>query len=191
MKLGQLVHDRELAESRLLRELVAKGDAVVERPEYHDELPARISGLHHRHPQLVVQVPHARHLAPRLLPYLVGGVTLRARDLEALREGRLADARVPDVQRVVLPAAAKDLHRSFDLDLAADQRIDTVIAGTLIQISGELVQRTGSFLAALLFRIAEAALENPDGSPARASFFMATWRKYTRVLARFLCPRTH
>ena len=46
---------------------------------------------------------------------------------EALDDGRLADARVADEERVVLAAAREDLDGALDLVLAADERIDVTL----------------------------------------------------------------
>ncbi len=59
---------------------------------------------------------------------------------EAFGQRRLADARVTHVQRIVLPAAAQYLHRSLDLDLAADQRIDLAVDRQLVEIRRKLLQ---------------------------------------------------
>ena len=64
---------------------------------------------------------------------------------QALDDGGLADARFADEHRVVLGAAGQNLHHPFRLPLAADDRIETVVAGELREVATELVQhkRTG------------------------------------------------
>src|SRR6185503_8066531 len=68
---------------------------------------------------------------------------------EAFRDGGFADARIADVERVVLRPAAEDLHRTVDLRHTADQRIDLARAGLLVEVDGELFER-GLLLAAVL-----------------------------------------
>ena len=46
---------------------------------------------------------------------------------EAFGDRGLADARIADIERIVLLAAAEDLDRAVDLMLAADQRIDLAV----------------------------------------------------------------
>ena len=43
---------------------------------------------------------------------------------QSFRDGGLADARIADIQRVVLGAAAEDLDGALDFQIAADQWID-------------------------------------------------------------------
>ena len=68
---------------------------------------------------------------------------LAALDLEsqALGDGCFADARIADVHRVVLAAAAQDLDGAFDFCLAPDKRIDAVLLGQLDQIDRKGGQR--------------------------------------------------
>ena len=54
---------------------------------------------------------------------------------EPLHDGRLADARFADKDRIILCAARKDLHRAPDLVVAADHRIDLALAGKLSEIA--------------------------------------------------------
>ena len=53
---------------------------------------------------------------------------------EALHNGRLADARFADVQRVVLAATAQDLDGALDFDLPAHERIDAPLDGSLVEV---------------------------------------------------------
>ncbi len=80
----------------------------------------------------------------------VGHVVLRDAPGQALGDGRLADARLAHQQRVVLAPAAQDLDDALHLVLAADQRIDLAVAGHLVQVLRELVQRRALALAALV-----------------------------------------
>src|SRR3546814_12701047 len=61
-------------------------------------------------------------------------------------DGRLADARIADIERIVLRAAAEDLEGAFHLLAGTDQRIDLSVAGLLVQIHGELLERSFSLL---------------------------------------------
>ncbi len=67
---------------------------------------------------------------------------------QAFRDRGLADAGIADIERVVLAAAAEDLHRAIDLRPATDQRIDLAVFRLLVEIDGELVER--SFLLGVL-----------------------------------------
>ena len=69
---------------------------------------------------------------------------------EAFGERRLADARVADEHRVVLAAAAEDLHRALELVGAADQRIELAGAGARGQVGGVGGQRVARGRAAAL-----------------------------------------
>ncbi len=60
---------------------------------------------------------------------------------QALGERRLADARLADVERVVLAATTEDLHRALDLEFASDQRIDLALRRLLVQIGCIKLQR--------------------------------------------------
>ena len=53
---------------------------------------------------------------------------------ETFGDGRLADAGVADIERVVLRTAAQDLDRAVDLGMAADQRIDLAGLGLLVEV---------------------------------------------------------
>ena len=54
---------------------------------------------------------------------------------QALGDGGLADARVADIERVVLGAAAQDLDGALDLGLAADQRVDPALGAFLLRLT--------------------------------------------------------
>ena len=70
---------------------------------------------------------------------------------DALRQpfddGRLAYARLADQHRIVLGAAAQDLHHALQLLIAADQRIELVIHCRLGQVARELYQQAGFAIA--------------------------------------------
>src|SRR3546814_10356960 len=61
-------------------------------------------------------------------------------------DGRLADARIADIERIVLRAAAEDLDGALHLLAATDQRIDLSVAGLLVQIHAELLERAFALL---------------------------------------------
>ncbi len=60
---------------------------------------------------------------------------------QPLDDGGLADARVPDEQRVVLAPPRQHVQRALDLRLPPDERIDLPGAGALVQVDRELRQR--------------------------------------------------
>ncbi|MDT4809889.1 hypothetical protein FQZ97_427910 [compost metagenome] len=60
---------------------------------------------------------------------------------QAFGDGRLADARLADQQRVVLAPTGKDLRHPFDFRLAPDQRIDPPLPRQFVQIAGIGIQR--------------------------------------------------
>src|SRR4029079_16233494 len=76
---------------------------------------------------------------------------------ETLRDRGFADARVADVERVVLRPAAKDLHGPVDLRHAADQRVDLAGPGLVVKVDHELLERA-FLLVALAFGLFLCAL---------------------------------
>ena len=60
---------------------------------------------------------------------------------QSLSQCGFADARVADIQGIVLAPPTKNLHGSFDLDLAADQRVDLAVDRLLIKVGRISVQR--------------------------------------------------
>ena len=60
---------------------------------------------------------------------------------QALGDRRFADARLADVHRVVLAAAAQYLNGAFDFGFASDERVDAVLLGQLDQINRKGGQR--------------------------------------------------
>ena len=60
---------------------------------------------------------------------------------QAFHDGGLAHARLADQHRVVLGAAAENLHHALQLVIAADQRIERVVHGGLRQVAAELGQQ--------------------------------------------------
>ena len=59
---------------------------------------------------------------------------------EALDDGRLADARVAQDERVVLLAAGKHLHHALDLAVAADDGVELAVRRQLREVAAELLQ---------------------------------------------------
>ncbi len=75
---GQLFADIHVAQLRLIRELVAEPDAVVERTEHDGERALRRIFLDQSNAQLVVAVANIAPLAPRLFPRFVDAACLHA-----------------------------------------------------------------------------------------------------------------
>ena len=65
---------------------------------------------------------------------------------EPLRDRRLADARFPDEQRIVLLTAAEDLDRPVDLAVTPDERVDFSFPRLLVQIDAIGLERVGFLL---------------------------------------------
>src|SRR5579859_1126925 len=70
---------------------------------------------------------------------------------DALREpfdnGRLSYSRLADQNRIVLGAAAQDLHHPLEFLITADQRVKLVVHRGLGQVAGELNQQAGFTIA--------------------------------------------
>jgi hypothetical protein len=67
-------------------------------------------------------------------------VALRHALREALDHRRLADARLADEDRVVLPAAGQDVDHLPDLEVAAEHRVEPAPPRALGEVDGELVE---------------------------------------------------
>jgi hypothetical protein len=106
------------------------------------------AGDHHR------EVQHHEALVLEDLRHLAVDDVLR----QALDDGRLADARLAQQHGVVLAAAAEDLDDALDLVLAADDRVEVVLAGQLGEVAAEGVERRGLALGALGAGLALALL---------------------------------
>ena len=76
---------------------------------------------------------------------------------EALDDRRLADARLADEHRVVLGAAAEDLHDPLELAAAADDRVELLLAGELGEVATELVEDLAVALVAGVSSLPAAA----------------------------------
>ena len=105
------------------------------------------------------QRAHVERVDDRALEHL-GDVALDDLAREAFGDGGFADAGIADVERVVLRAAAEDLHRAVDLGHAADQRIDLAGPRLLVEVDGELLERA-FLLAAFLLGL---FLRSPSGA---------------------------
>ncbi len=68
---------------------------------------------------------------------------------EALDDGRLADARLADQDRVVLGPARQDLDDPADLVVAADDRVELARAGLGGQVAAVLLERRVGALGVL------------------------------------------
>src|SRR6185437_15936736 len=98
------------------------------------------------------QGAHVERVDGRALEH-VGDVTLDDLAREPFRDRGFADARVADVERVVLRPATEDLHRAVDLGHPPDERIDLAVARLLVEVDGELLERGFLLAAALLLRL--------------------------------------
>src|SRR6185295_8533666 len=81
----------------------------------------------------------------------------------------LADARIADVDRVVLAPPLEDLERALDLALAADQRVDRALLrelGQLLAVGPERI--AGGLAAALVLLVPLALARRLAGRAARA-----------------------
>ena len=70
----------------------------------------------------------------------LGDLALDDRLGQALHDGGLADAGLPDQHRVVLRTAGQDLHDPLDFLLPPDDRVELALAGGLGQVATELVE---------------------------------------------------
>ena len=123
-------------------------DQRVDLVDEEDDVAARADLLEHLLQALleITAVAAARHertevervelLARERLGHLVGHDLLG----QALDDGRLADARLADEDRVVLGAPRQHLHDAFDLFRAADDRVELAVAGELGEVAAELVE---------------------------------------------------
>ncbi len=128
---------------------LARADDRVQFVDEQDDLAVRLGDfLQHRLEPLLelaavlgagdqgahVQGDHALALQPLrhvLLDDALG---------EAFDDGRLADARLADEDGVVLGAPRQHLHDAADLVVAADDRVELVVAGGLRQVAAVLLQ---------------------------------------------------
>ena len=109
------------------------------------------------------QVERPDVLVHEVLGHVAGSNLLR----EALDDGRLAHARVAQDERVVLGAAAQDLHHALDFLLAADHRVELALARLLGEVRRVLLERVRA-IALLLCGVAAAEERQPRAGTARA-----------------------
>ena len=118
----------------------------------------------------------------------VGDVVAEQARREPFGQRRLADARVADEDRVVLPPPAQDLHRPLQLVGAADQRIELAGARARGQVHGVGAQRIAGRRAAAfaepgfsLLRIVTAGVgtDVDDGGT-----LLTPWVMYSRMSSR-------
>ncbi len=76
---------------------------------------------------------------------------------EALDDGGLADAGLPDEHRIVLGPALQNLNGAPDLVIAADDRIEFALARALGEIDAVLLQRLAVLLGARILHLGAAA----------------------------------
>ena len=135
--------DRALSRARADKrvQLVDEEHRVVRVPQLLDDLLESLLEL-----AAVLRAGHERAdvegkdaLVQQDVRHVAGHDPMR----EALRDGRLADARLADERRVVLRLAAEDLDDPLDLLLAADDRIELVGAGRLREVDAERVDGGG------------------------------------------------
>src|SRR5579883_486453 len=93
----------------------------------------------------------------------LGHVALHDLVGQALDDGGLANAGLADQGRIVLGPAAQDLDDALDLLLAADDRIQLVVAGGGREVHAQLIDGRGAAVAALAVRRAAGLREHLDG----------------------------
>ena len=105
---------------------------------------------------------------------------------EAFDDGRLADARFAEQHRVVLGAAAEDLDRPFDFVLAADDRVELLLAGQLGEVAAEAVERGRLAAALAAFAASPPSSPTPPRPPrSRLGAFEAVAEQVENFLADF------
>ena len=102
---------------------------------------AAVAGAGHER----AEVERVELLALQRVGHVVGDDLLA----EALDDGGLADAGLADEHRVVLGAAGQHLHDPLDLAMAADDRVELLLAGELGEVAPELVEHEGAALGGL------------------------------------------
>ncbi len=71
----------------------------------------------------------------------LGDITADDAKGEALGDGRLSDAGLPDEHGIILRAAGDDLHDAANLHIPADDRVELSGAGPIGQVDGEPLER--------------------------------------------------
>jgi len=87
----------------------------------------------------------------------LGHFVLRDAPGQAFCDGGLAHTGLTDQQRIVLAPAAKNLDHTLDFEFAPDQRIDLAVAGQLVEVLGELVERRAFAVAVVFLTFATTA----------------------------------
>ena len=85
------------------------------------------------------QRAHVERIDRRAQQYL-GHLALDDAARQPFGDRRFADARLADIERVVLGPSAQDLNRALDLGFAADQRIDLAALRLLVEIDAICVE---------------------------------------------------
>ena len=132
------VEERIEAQNRLAKALWELGDLAGALRDLADdrlqallELPAEL-----RAGKQAGEVKREDLLALQWLGDIPRGDALR----KALDDGRLADAGFADEHRVVLGAAAEDLHHALELACTTDHRVELLLACELREVATELVE---------------------------------------------------
>jgi hypothetical protein len=94
------------------------------------------------------QRAHVERHQPTVLE-AVGHVAIGDPQRQPLGDRGLADAGIADQHRVVLGPSGEDLDGSADLLVAADHRVELVVARRLGEIAGELLERVVAVLGRL------------------------------------------
>ena len=135
----------------------------------------RLQLLHHRLQALLEVAAIARAGQQRAhVEREDGGVLQHVRHVlvddaarQALGDRGLADARIADIERVVLGAAAQHLDGAVDLLLAPDQRVDAAVLGLLVEVDAVGLERIAAGLdPASAFRFGIGATHAPRLGPA-------------------------
>ena len=159
----------------------ARADEIVELVDEQDDVAALGDLLHHLLQALLElaavlragdegrEVERVDLLVAQQLRHLV------ARDAlgEALDDGRLAHARLPDQDRVVLGAPREDLHDPLDLGRPAHDGVELALGGELGEVAAELVEQLARLLVAALAAAARLALLAPAGAGQHADDLVA------------------
>ena len=87
---------------------------------------------------------------------------------QALGDRGLADARVADIERVVLRAPAQNLDRALDLGFAPDQRVDAPAFRLFVQVDAVCIERVvAAFLRLVVALVLVGTLNPPRFRAAR------------------------
>src|SRR4051812_11498739 len=129
-------------------------DEVVELVDEQDDVAALGDLLHHLLEALLELAAVLRagdegreiQRVDLLALQQLGHVGVRDALGEALDDGGLADAGLPDQHGVVLRAPREDLHDPLDLGLTPDDRVELAVGGELGQVAPELVEKLRGLL---------------------------------------------